>query len=90
VGVSREIKALPIRRKPVILGLEIPHIKNLKYLAIDEISVRKGHRYVNLVMNLETGAVIFIGDGKGADALITFWKRLGKSRCGKTKRWRRT
>jgi transposase len=62
-----------------------PDITNLKYLAIDEISVRKGHKYVTLVMNLETGAVIFVGDGKGADALIPFWKRLGKSRCRKIK-----
>ena len=62
-----------------------PNISNLKYLAIDEISVRKGHKYITLVMNLETGAVIFVGDGKGADALIPFWNRLGKTRRRKIK-----
>lgn len=62
-----------------------PAITNLKYLAIDEISVRKGHKYLTLVMNLESGVVIFVGDGKGAEALAPFWKMLGKSRRKKIK-----
>lgn len=57
-----------------------PSLRNLKHLAIDEISVRKGHKYLTLVMNLETGAVIFVGEGKGADALDPFWKQLGQRR----------
>lgn len=62
-----------------------PAIKNLKYLAIDEISIRKGHKYVSLVMNLESGAIIFVGDGKGSAALAPFWKMLGPSRRRKIK-----
>ena len=27
-------------------------------------------------MDLKSGAVVFVGDGKGADALLPFWKRL--------------
>ena len=30
-------------------------------------------------MDLQSGAVIFVGDGKGGDALIPFWRRLNKS-----------
>ena len=30
-------------------------------------------------MDLQSGAVIFVGDGKGADALTLFWKRLKRS-----------
>ena len=30
-------------------------------------------------MDLESGAVVFVGDGKGADALKPFWKRLRPS-----------
>ena len=62
-----------------------PAIKNLKYLAIDEISIRKGHKYVSLVMNLESGAVIFVGDGKGSAALVPFWEMLGPSRRRKVR-----
>jgi transposase len=56
-------------------------LKDLRYLAIDEIAVKKGHTYVTVVLDLESGAVIFVGDGKGADALIPFWKRLRHSRA---------
>src|SRR5208337_998527 len=50
-----------------------PKLKHLRYIAIDEIAIAKGHRYLTIVMDLETGAVVFVGDGKGADALKPFW-----------------
>jgi transposase len=53
-----------------------PKLKKLKRLAIDEISIGHGHRYLTVVLDLVSGAVVFIGEGKGADALIPFWKRL--------------
>ena len=53
-----------------------PKLKKLKRLAIDEISIGHGHHYLTVVLDLATGAVVFIGQGKGADALIPFWKRL--------------
>ena len=28
-------------------------------------SIRKGHRYLTIVLNLESGEVLFVGDGKG-------------------------
>ena len=56
-----------------------PKLKHLRHIAIDEIAVAKGHRYLTLVMDLESGAVVFVGDGKGADALKPFWKRLRPS-----------
>jgi transposase len=56
-----------------------PKLKHLKRIAIDEISTGKGHRYVTLVMDLESGAVVHVGQGKGGDALLPFWKRLRRS-----------
>ena len=53
-----------------------PKLKHLRQIAIDEISVGKGHKYLTLVLDLDTGAVVFVGKGKGADALKPFWKRL--------------
>jgi transposase len=41
----------------------------LRYIAIDEIAIRKGHRYLTVVMDLKSGAVVFVVNGKGADAL---------------------
>jgi len=56
-----------------------PKLKHLRALAIDEIAVARGHRYLTVVMDLDSGAVVFVGDGKGADALKPFWKRLRPS-----------
>ena len=56
-----------------------PKLKHLRHIAIDEIAIAKGHRYLTLVMDLESGAVVFVGDGKGADALKPFWRRLRPS-----------
>lgn len=58
-----------------------PKLKHLRRIAIDEIAVAKGHRYMTVVMDLDSGAVVFVGDGKGADALKPFWKRLRPSRA---------
>lgn len=56
-----------------------PKLKHLRYLAIDEISIGKGHRYVTVVLDLESGAIVHVGEGKGVDALVPFWKRLRAS-----------
>jgi transposase len=58
-----------------------PKLHRLKRIAIDEISIGKRHRYLTVVMDLATGAVVFVGDGKGADALEPFWKRLRTSKA---------
>ncbi len=57
-----------------------PSLKGVRQIAIDEISIGKGHRYLTVVLNLKTGAVIFVGEGKGADALLPFFKRLKRSK----------
>jgi transposase len=56
-----------------------PKLKHLKQLAIDEICIGKGHRYLTVVLDLLSGAVVFVGDGKGAAALEPFWRRLRHS-----------
>jgi len=53
-----------------------PKLKHLERIAIDEISIRRRHKYLTVVLDIDTGAVVFVGDGKGADSLIPFWKRL--------------
>jgi transposase len=58
-----------------------PKLKHLRHIAIDEIAVAKGHRYLTVVMDLDSGAVVFVGDGKGAKALKPFWKRLRGSQA---------
>jgi transposase len=72
----KEIQATNLRRR-----FGKPKLHKLKQIAIDEINIGKGHRYLTIVLNLLTGAVVFVGDGKGADALDPFWKRLRRARA---------
>jgi transposase len=58
-----------------------PKLHKLREIAIDEIAIGKGHRYVTVVLNLRSGAVVYVGDGKGSEALENFWKRLRRSRA---------
>src|SRR5262245_27257021 len=58
-----------------------PKLGKLRQIAIDEIAIGKGHRYVTVVLDLLSGAVVFVGDGKGVDALAPFWPRLRRARA---------
>ena len=58
-----------------------PRLKELKRIAIDEISIGKGQRYLTVVLDLRSGAVVFVGDGKGTEALLPFWRKLKSSKA---------
>jgi transposase len=58
-----------------------PKLGGLKQIAIDEITTGRGHHYLTIVLDLASGAVVFVGDGKGAEALEPFWKRLRQSKA---------
>ena len=68
-----------IQKRDLTRRFARPKLKQLRQIAIDEISIGKGHRYLTVVLDLESGAVVFVGDGKGADALIPFWRRVRRS-----------
>jgi transposase len=72
----KEIQATSLQRR-----FGAPKLKKLKQIAIDEIAVGKGHHYLTVVLDLVSGAVVFVGDGKGVEALEPFWKRLRASRA---------
>ena len=44
-------------------------LRPLKYLGIDEVSVRRGHRYLTTVVDLQTGRVVYVGEGLRIDSL---------------------
>ena len=58
-----------------------PKLRSLKRIAIDEISLGKKHKFLTIVMDLDRGAIVFVGDGKGKQSLEPFWKRLRHSRA---------
>jgi len=78
LGVSWDV-VKDIQKRHLQKHYSKPKLKHLRQIAIDEISTGKGHRYITIVLDLETGAVVHVGRGKGADALEPFWKRLRAS-----------
>lgn len=80
LGVSWDV-VKDIQKRYLSKRYTNPRLKDLELIAIDEISIGKGHRYLTVVLDLLTGIVVFVGDGKGADALLPFWKRLKSSRA---------
>jgi len=70
-----------IQKRDLTKRFAKPGLKHLKTIAIDEIAVRKGHQYLTVVMDMDSGAMVFVGNGKGADALVPFWKRLKRAQA---------
>jgi transposase len=78
LGVSWDV-VKEIQKKSLQRRFDKPRLKHVKQIAIDEISTGKGHKYVTIVLDLESGAVLHVGQGKGGDALLAFWQRLRAS-----------
>lgn len=53
-----------------------PPLKGVRRIGIDEICVGRGYRFMTLVLDLDSGAILFAGKGKNAAALKPFWRRL--------------
>lgn len=48
----------------------------LRVLGVDEVARAKGHDYVTVVYDLDTGALLWVGDGKSADSFGLFLAEL--------------
>ncbi len=71
MGVGRDL-IKDIQKRDLSRRYARPKLKHLRHIAIDEIAVAKGHRYLTVILDLDSGAVVFVGDGKGADSLKPF------------------
>jgi transposase len=55
--------------------------ENLRRIGVDEISYRKGHKYLTVVVDHDTGRVIWAAPGKSAETLGAFFSELGPERA---------
>jgi transposase len=53
----------------------------LRRIGIDEISYRRGHKYVTVVVDHDTGRLVWIGEGRNKATLVGFFELLGPQRC---------
>ena len=52
--------------------------KGLRILAVDEIAVRKGHHYMTVVLDYETGRVVWMAEGRTTETLKAFFEGMTK------------
>ena len=65
-----------------------PDFSRLTNIDIDEFTAQKGHKYKTIVVDLDTGHIVYVGNEKGKDALnvsvaasIVIYDRLLKDNC---------
>lgn len=62
------------RREPIDFG-------SLLAIGVDEISFRKGQRYLTLVTDHQTGRIIWSAEGRTAETLASFFREIGPEAC---------
>lgn len=80
LGVSWDI-VKDIQKRHLTRHYAKPALADVRQIAIDEINVGRGYRFLTLVLDLESGAILFVGQGKKAESLRPFWRRLRAARA---------
>jgi len=74
-GLSwQAVKEIDRRRLEKEVGT--PCFDGLRFIAVDETAVRKGHSYLTLVLDLETGRIVWVGEGRSEETLGNFFAAL--------------
>jgi transposase len=60
-----------------ILYRKIP-LHKVRYIGIDEFSIRKGHEYMTVVTDLRTGRILHAVEGKSKEDITPFLKKLAR------------
>jgi transposase len=53
--------------------------RHLRHIVIDEIYLGRIRKYVTLVVDLDSGRIVWLSDGEGGEALREFWRRFKHS-----------
>lgn len=82
-GLSRQvIKAIDLERlkeKYTVDGISLKKPDSYsKYLAIDEFKLHNGYKYATVIIDLETGHILWLAHGKKKDCVYNFFKHVGE------------
>jgi transposase len=58
-------------------------LTGLRRIGIDEISYKRGHKYLTVVVDHATGRLVWVGEGRSKATLAQFFELLGPERCAK-------
>ena len=70
-GLVKDIHKAHLKREYKEFDLKV-----LTYVGVDEFSIRKGHEYMTIFINLETGEIIHVVEGKSLDCVTPFMLQL--------------
>jgi transposase len=56
--------------------------EGLRLLAVDEIALKKGHNYMTVVIDYETGRVVWMGQGRRKETLCEFFSAMSEEQKG--------
>lgn len=75
-GLIKEIHKLHLQKEyPAV------NFASLRYIGVDEFSIRKGHEYMTIFIDLETGAIVHAIEGKSMDSVMPFLQQLKNNAC---------
>jgi len=77
----RTVGGIVSRVVPRHLDAEQDRLDGLRHIGIDELSYRRHHEYITVVIDHERGVVVWSSRGKNADTLRAFFDELGPERC---------
>jgi transposase len=72
-----------IVERVVARKLDKHRLDELYEIGLDEVSYRKGHKYLSIVADHRTGDPVWIGEGRSQKTLSGFFEELGKERSEK-------
>jgi transposase len=62
-------------------GRDVDLLDGLRRVGIDEISHRRGQRYLTVVVDHDTGRLVWIAPGRDRETVLRFLDELGEERC---------
>jgi transposase len=73
--IERVVAEQASRRRDPLAGL--------RRIGIDELSYRKGQRYITVVVDHESGRLVWAADGRDRQTVERFFDQLGRERCAR-------
>ena len=71
-----------VTRVSADIDATVDRLAAVRRIGIDEISYKRGQRYLTVVVNHDTGALIWAKPGRDTATLHSFFDLLGEERCG--------
>jgi transposase len=57
--------------------------RTARILAMDEFAIRRGHRYASVVIDVESGTVLWVGRGRSRESIRPFFAMMGSEACSR-------